>query len=500
MKCPATLLTCELIGAALLPGAVCGAEWQREAGVSMSAYISDNVCLRDSDKDVRGAATITPDVYLRGEGARASLYLAGAVEYNSLADSDLDCGRGPAGRGNRQAVVPRLRYRGDLEVIDNWLTLESDAFVGRNPIDPFAAGGRDNLNARDNTNITYHYGVGALLERPVFDAADLRLRYRYSEQYNEVNVLGDSSEDRVEFDLGTERSGNRFTTGVAGRYSNVQYEASDQGPAFDNTLSSAEIRAALQFNPAWQINGLVGEEWNEFTSARDDVDGGYWDAGVRWTPNDRIEVSVGTGERFFGTTPRALVRYHHKRRELVVSYERTLTFPRNLRTAGNFDDPLVPGIGGDPNFGQLPGDPLMVDGQPTFLGNTPVINERLAMRYRFTGRRTTITFAAANSEQERTEDGGEAEFSDVSLTFSRSLSATLTGNARLSWSEREGQGGNVGPFGQRSQTWRAGVGFTRQLGNDTTVTLGYQHARQESDFVLNRYSENRVTLSIRHQF
>lgn len=501
MKRTATLLSCLLVGDGLLPGIAYSAEWQREVAVHVSSYLSDNVCLRNTDKDARAAATITPDIFVRGEGARASLYLAAAVEYNSLGDSSLECGRGAAGLGgNRKAWIPSVRYLGDLEVVDNWLTLESDAFVGRNPIDPFAAGGRDNLSGRDNTNIIYDYGVGARIEQRVFDDADMLLRYRYSQQYNDANLYGDSSEDSVEFDLGTERSGNRFTTGVAGRYSKVKYDKTDRNLAFDNTLASAEIRAALVLTSTWQINALVGEEWNEFTSIRDDVDGSYWDAGLRWTPNSRIEVAIGTGERFFGSTPRAHIRYYHKRSELTASYTRTLTFPRNLRTADIFDDPLVPDIGGDPDFGQLPGDPLTVDGQPTFIGNTPIINKRLALRYRFTGRRTTISLGAANSEQVRTEDAAEAEFSDVSLTFSRSLSPTLSGNARLSWSEREGEGSIVGRFGQRSQTWRAGVGLSRLLGNNTTLSLNYLYTKQDSEFDLNRYRENRLMLSIRHQF
>lgn len=491
-----------LIGGPLLTEGLFAAEWQREAGLSLGTYYSDNICLSNDDDDRigRGAATVTPDVSVTGQGARANLFLQAAVQYDTLAESSLECTSGRnAQLTNRESVIPSLRYFGDLELIEDWLTLESDAFVGRNPLDPFAAGGRDRFDGRDNTNITYQYGAGATIQRRLFDSADMRLRYHYNEQRNGVNLLGDSSEDLGEFDLGTERSGNRLTVGVGGRYSKVTYEGNELRPAFDNTLSSAEARAALQLSSSWQINGLVGEEWNEFTSARPDIDGSYWEAGLRWAPNDRVEVNIGTGERFFGTAPHISIRYRHRRGELSADYARTLTLPRNLRTAGpGFDDPLPP------DFDQLPGEPPTVSGEPTFIGNTPIINERLNVRYRFSARRTTITIRASDSRQTRTEDLAEATFSDLGLTFSRSLSTTLSGNVRLNWSEREGEGegggDNVGFFGQSSETWRAGLGVSRRLGSNTTMRMDYDYTSRESDAALNQYDENRVTLSARHQF
>lgn len=498
MRPVTVLLSGALIGTPLLAEELFAAEWQREAGLSLGTYYSDNICLtgEDAERIGRGAATVTPDVSVRGQGSRANLSLDAAVQYNSLADSDFRCTTGRVmGLGNRESVIPSLRYLGDLELIKDWLTLESNAFVGRNPYDPFAPGGTDRQDGFNNLNITYQYGVGATIQRRLFDSADMRLGYYYNEQQNGVSLLGDSSEDRGEFDLGTERGNNRLSVGVAGRYSKVTYEGNRRRPAFDNTLSSAEARAALQLSSSWQINGLVGEEWNEFTSVRPDIDGSYWEAGLRWAPNDRVEVNIGTGERFFGTTPRMSILYRHKRSELTANYARTLTIPRNLRAADpGFDDPL------GPDFDQLPGEPPMVSGEPTFIGNSPIINERLGVRYRFSGRRTTITLNASDSRQTRLEDLGEATFSNLGLTFSRALSTTLSGSVRLSWGEREGEGANVGLFGQNTETWRAGVGLNRRLGNSTTMSLVYEYTSRESSTDINQYDENRVSISARHQF
>ncbi|QIB67533.1 TIGR03016 family PEP-CTERM system-associated outer membrane protein [Kineobactrum salinum] len=485
-----------MFGSVLAQAAI-AADWQREAGVSVGGYYSDNVCLANRDKESKWVTTARPDLTLRGQGARGNLSLRAAAEYNSLGNSSTRCFGGQPGLTNREAVVPSLRFVGDYEALRNWLTLEADAFAGRNAIDPFAPGGRDNVSGRENTNITYSYSVGAVIQRRLLRNTDLRLRYRYNEQFNAVDVFGDSAEDRVEFDLGTDPAASRLSAGVRARYSEVRYEGTEISPPFDNELASAEVWTALQLTRSWQVNGLVGEEWNEFTSALDDIDGSYWDVGIRWAPNDRIEVGVGTGERFFGSTPRLNLSYRHKRSELSATYTRTLTFPRNLRADddGTFDpdDPFEPGPG------ELPGDPLP-GGRPTFIGNTPILDERFTLRYRFVARRTTIVLSGSDSQQERTEDGGEARFSSTDLTLSRNLSRQLTANLRLGWYERDGEGGNIGQFGEDTRGWRARLGFSREVGVDTTFSLSYRFVSQESDFALNDYDENRITFTVRHGF
>lgn len=500
MRPVTVLLSGLLVSGPLLIEQVLAAEWERGAGLALGTYYSDNICRSNSDKIDRGAATVTPNVSLHGQGARGTLHLDAAVEYNSLADSDFECPTGLGGNfENRESVIPSLRYLGNLELVEDWLMLESDAFVGRSRYDPFAVGDRDNLDGRSNINITYHYGAGASMQRRLLNTATLFVRYYHNEQHNAVNLLGDSTADQGQFDLGTEGSGNRLTVGISGHYSEISYDASRLRPAFDNTLSSAEGRLGLRLSSSWQLTGLAGEEWNEYTSAHEDIDGSFWEAGLRWTPNERLEVHLANGERFFGSAPRMSISYRHKRSELRADYTRSLTLPRDLRAvAPDFDDPLAPG------FDQLPGEPPVFSGEPTFIGNAPIINERLNLRYRFTARRTTLGISATDSKQTRLEDLSEANFTDVSLTLSRSLSSKLSANLRLSWSEREGhssnESNNIGLFGQDSETQRVSLGFSRRLGSSTTMNLGYEYISRESDFTLNQYDENRVRFSLRHQF
>lgn len=503
-----SLMTTALFSSALLSNAmlsqgVFAAQWQNEAGISVSAIYSENFCLRETDKEHHVTSTITPNLNMQADSARANLSLQAAARLNTVDESHLDC-RATRSR-DQLAITPSLRYAGNLEVVDEWLTLESDAFIGSNRIDPFEGGG--DVDGRNNVNITYQYGVGALLQRRVLKSAPMRLRYHYSEQFNDVGSFGDNRQEQVEFDLGTDPDNARFSTGVSGRYRKAYFDASRRSPEFNNTLSSAELWVALQLTTSWEINALTGEEWNEFTSTEEDIDGTYWDAGLTWTPNERVEIGIGTGERFFGTTSRFNVRYRHKRSELSANYAHNLIFPSDLRAgldgfappfASENDDALDPGF--DSGFGQLPGETQLARGNPTFIDDSPIIDERFTLRYHFIGRRSTVTVSASESQQLRLVDNGEATFTHFNTIFSRNLSARLVADIQLDWLESEGQGANVGPFGEHSETLRLGPGVSRRVGTDTTVSLRHAYTRQRSDVSRNQYNENRITLSLSHIF
>lgn len=482
-----------VLGVVALSAAAQAAEWESSGSVSVGAYYTDNVCMDNSGEQDRVVGTLRPSVDIRGHGARANFILSAAADYNSAADNGPDCRNSLGGFGNREAVVPSVRGLADLELIEDWLILEGTLLASRNAVDPFVAGGDDNRNRRDNDNISWRYSAGARTERRLGQTGIARLRYNYNEQFNSANAIGDSQENRWDGDIGTDPEVARFSAGITGYYSEIRYDRDRLGSAFENEFSSASIRAAFNVNSSWQVNGRVGREWNEYVTLRSDNDGDFWDVGIRWTPNNRVSVDVGTGRRFFGTSPRLNVTYEHKRSLLSLGYTRTLSIPRDLRTS-EFDpnDPF------DPGFDFLPGDPLPSDSDPTFIGNTPVLNERWQARYRLQGRRTTMTVAATYSQQERLETLTDGDFLNTNITFSRDLATNLLGNLSFSYNERKGGAGVLSNERRNSDGWRVRLGFTRKLGNHTSLDFGYRFAKQESDYAGNNYEENRIYVTLRY--
>ena len=325
----------------------------------------------------------------------------------------------------------------------------------------------------------------------------LKLRYNYNEQYNSVDtVYGDSSEDRVDLDFGMLPGTSRFLLGVSGRYSEVEYDDTVFNPSFTNTLASVQADGSFVVSRELQLTASAGEEFNEFLSVSDEIEGEFWDVGLRWTPNARTTVDIGTGERFFGDTPRASVSYRHKRSSFRASYQKSLQFPRNLRAGAEdaFSEPSVPDVV------EVPGDPIIVVDSPVLVGDSPILTEATNLTYSFQGRRTNFSLSARESLQTRARDLASGEFRSVSASMQRSISPKMSINLRISWRESEGDGGGAGLFGQAAEAYVGDIAVSRRLGRRTSLSLSYRYTDQSSDFALNEYEENRLSISLRHTF
>lgn len=480
-----------------------GGEWTRDASISVGSYYSDNICLVPGDVDEEGkaAATVTPRIDVRGGGGRSKTSLQAAVEYNSIGDSSLECPPqgGGLNRDNREPWVPRINFLSEFEALEDLFYLEADAYAAQNPVNPFSAGGDDNINATGNTNITYRWGVGGRVQRQLNQEWAVFARYNYNEQYNSLNqVLGDSQEDLVEVDIGKIPGASRFSYGLRGEHREVFFEDTVTAPEFTNRLSRAEFRTALQINRTWQVNGYVGEEDNIFVSDAEEIDGSFWDVGLQWSPNARVTVDIGTGERFFGSTPRFNVSYRHKRSELRLGYLRDFRFPRNIRASDSGVDPsdaFAPGVG-------LPGDSLVNGGDQTFIGQSPLLDERFTLQYLFTGRQVNVIVSASDSMQTRASDGRVGDFSFISLSIRRQLARRLSADLGVRWQKNEGDGDDFDEGGQFQdlEVWRASFGIERSLSSKTSVTARYQYSDQTSTQANNNFVENLVEISLNHSF
>lgn len=478
---------------------VFSADWEHDAGLAANVYVTDNFCMSRDQEEAETVATLMPRLRLSGQGARAQMALDGRVELNSLKQADVECPLGGQGanRSNRESVIPSGRFFAAAEAVENLLFLEATASASLNPVNPFGAGINDAINGRQNTNIAHRWGVGARLEQEFDQTVGATLRYNYNEQYNSANqVYGDSVEDLAEFDVSMLPGSSRVLFGVNGRYRETSFEGTDFSGPFSSTLSSVEGTMAIMLSRKWQLNARGGEEFNDFISVNDEIEGTYWDTGIQWTPNTRVTVNLGTGRRFFGDTPRADISYRHRRSSLTLGYSKSLVNPRNLRAAqvNAIDDVSTP------DLGALPGDPIGGDDNPVLVGDSPIINEAFVMGYTFTARRTTLNIRLRDSRQIRAADLGEAQFQNAAISVSRTLSSGFSAAARVGWRQSESEGDFVQGLGQDVEAWTGGLSITRQLARRTSLSLAYRYLDQQSNLALNTFVENRLTLSINHSF
>ncbi|MBN7797453.1 TIGR03016 family PEP-CTERM system-associated outer membrane protein [Parahaliea mediterranea] len=468
------------------------AQWDTGAGLTLGAVYSDNVCLRNVDEENKAIGTATPNVRVSADGVNGSMDLFAAVEFNTLENSSLDCN---AQGTEALSPAPRVRFNGNTTLVPQWLYLDATAFADQNPINQFVAGSEDNLSGRGNVNTTYQYRVSPYLYRQLSATTSALLRATYSEEVNTEDAVSDSEREQVYLDVGSSPELSQFSVGVVGQYSNIDYSRERSGDrTFNSELSSAQLRAAYQLSRQWQVNGYVGEEWNDYISVFQEEEGSYWDVGLIWTPNKRVTIAAGTGERFFGSTPRASVDYRYRSGRISLSYERELTYDRSLRGTDPFADD-IDGLLDDsiPDLGtvQEPG------GAPTTITNSPILNERLRFVYTYRARRTSVTVNASHSDQTRAEDGLEDTFIDAGVRLERELSRRLSLFTRVSWYVREPDQRRA--IVRDSETGRFSLGARAQFGINTSATLTYQYTDRSSDIPNDEYQENRVILRFNYQ-
>jgi hypothetical protein len=232
------------------------------------------------------------------------------------------------------------------------------------------------------------------------------------------------------------------------------------------------------------VNGTTGWEWNDYQTYNDeDTNGATWDLGVKWTPTPRTKVSVGMGDRFFGTTPRLNITHTHKRNVFSASYKKSITFGRDILTEGN-------------DFNQ---DIRNFSSQNS---QSPIIDERFTAGYSYNGRRAKINFVGSHSDQTQEDNGEKSTYDDLALTFTPLISRTYTLSATVTWRQDEPRsifGQSNTQFANNSEAWTSRVTVGRALNERMGVSLYYQYTDQQSDNAFSEYQENRImaTLNIR---
>lgn len=480
----------------LLASHVAAGEWRGGAGIAPRLIYTDNVCLRNTDKRSELINTVTPSVFLQGAGSKASIDLAASVQWNDLSDETLEesgCQVRDLG-SNRQQFAPRLRANGNLTAIDNWLYLNANAGAYQERIDPFRAGGDDGLNRTGNTNTVYRYGISPYINHRFKDLANLSVRYDWKDQQSSEDIVGDSERQSVSASL-VSPGQSLLIWGVEGQYSETTFtETTGRPTGEDNVLSWAQARLGYRLSREWQIFGVAGRDFNDYSvNRRQDIDGEYWNANAVWTPTARTRVAVGYGDRFFGSTPSVSISQEHKRHLFTLSYAKLITFDIDIREPD--EGPIFEDEFGRP-IDPIGDDPFSPDASnPSTLTNSPIIEERLSLAYALRGRRTTYRVSGNLSNQERTEDGLESEFRRVTLGLNRALSRATYLDAQLNWRKgNSGRGVNV--FQDDLEEVRFAISLNHKLAENLRLGLSYQYNERKSDIALDEYTENRVVLSL----
>lgn len=436
------------------------AEWDISKGVDVSV---DEIYSDNADHVSSGGKSqfftrvgVTPNIALQGKGARASVDLTGALNYQ-------------LGSGSARRFNPRLNGRANAELVRDYLFVDATASVRQNVIDPFGDITLDRLNDTSNTTISYQYSLSPYYRMTIRDVGDLILRYSYTNTSHSENNASDSGKSQFTVDLNANQGSthSKFTWGI-----NTDLSSSSNSGSSTNDQRSVSVIWGYQFNRRWQLNGSLGREWNDFQSTRSSTNGVIWTLNTRWTPNPRTSLTIGYGGRFLGSTPTLDFSYRSRRSTLKLGYSKVVT-DANSELASLAIDPVT---------GNL--FPVAV------LNNDVFVDERFTGSYALKGRRTTLTLSASLSQQSNESTTQDSELTKLGLSLSRNMSGNVSANASLNWYQQDRTSNDS------AETWQANIGLRVKIGQRTTMNVGYIYNKRDGDQATANYEENRATLGL----
>lgn len=458
------------------------AEWDVSKSLQVGEVYSDNVGLSGTNKDDRWITVVRPSIDLSGKGSRVQVDFTGALQYSNL-------------DGTTDTVQPQFFGAADAELIEDFFFLETEMSARQTAINPFSPFGVSNLDTRGNTTTTYDYSVSPSLVHAFSGFARTELKYSYQSQINDDDALDDSDRHLAVFSLVNGRDFTRVIWGLQANYSKTDYEdrvgqiSLFQGS--DNEFKSASVRLGYRFSRQFSLSAIYGKERNDFISQLD-TDDDYWDASAVWTPNERVNLTLGYGERFFGDAPSVDLSYRNKRLTLNARYFKELTDASSLRQRGIGQS----GFGGFGGFGRtgggsLPffGDALSGSRDFTSLENATFLNAQYSLGINYQAGRTSISIDGSRSEQARVDIARESIFSRYSVTVGRQLSSKLNLDIGYGWDRRTDTA-----LAEFSTTEWINFAVSRQLGQNTSLTFNYRNTDRDSRVFNDGYGGNTYSL------
>lgn len=470
-----------VLGASFVPpfaGDAAAAQWSRSASLSVGAIYTDNAELAPDHERSDIFTVVRPSVSLLGRGARASLMLNGALEFNDLG-------------GDSDNVNPYLNTLGNVELLDDFLFIDAYARAYQSTVNPFRAYGDTPVNRAENSETTYVWGLSPYLKKRFASFANFEARYRADEQTSANDRFDDSTQRHFTASLVSGTDFGRIDWGLHGQQRETDYDNNaGTGYGQSNKLSDVDLRLGYRLNRQWRLTSSAGHEWREYDAALRDRDRDTWSVGFVWTPNPRTSLALSREHRSFSNKPRVDFSWRKRHLQFRAGYQYTLDDTRSIRGLGSgiFDDPLTPGY--DP----VTGEPLPISPDLTFRNAGLVANERFNSSLQITGLRSTLTLSGRHSKQTREDTAEQAIFDDLSLRLTRSLSRTLSLNAGVLWGRDEDESG------RQADTMRYQLGATRQLGLHSSVALNYTHSQRDSDRPSDDYTENRLYVNFMFTF
>ena len=385
----------------------------------------------------------------------------------------------------------------DAEVIEDHFSVNGRASLRQQFLDQRGSISNSFANRTSNRRLIQNYTGSAILKGGLRDIADWRLTYRYGLTRTPADNLADltlpvnfsdTNSSEIVASLGSGNRFNNFEWRIFADSSRItrSLEVND----FRNEHVGAEI--TYKFNRFFQVIGSAGYSRNDFQTAVLSEDGTTWEAGIRWTPGSKLDLTVMTGREGLRETWYATLQYFFSPRfEFNGNYQDTLS----ANTIVTNDS--LQGFTFDENAGISNASGLPIDETDPIFTFSDIDFRRRNARAGFTVRqkRTTL-YLRANMEWRTFDDGtGTAKSWGLNSGFDRKITSrsAIEGSVAYRQSRFEGQV-------RVDNYFEANLDWTTTLSRYFKAAVGLSHSERQSNEAGADLEENTLTFYLRGTF
>ena len=472
-----------LAGGLLIGGTSALAQLRIEPSVSVSETFSDNV---DRDPDGEGdeafITEVSPSIALRWNTGRltATVDAGLAVQHQTKGDDE------------GIEVLPEAAGLGSAELWREHLFFDASAAASTELLNT------RNQDTESNRSIIQTYRANPRLLGKFGSFADVETFYQFTQVIDEGggSNTGDDIGDEQEHEIGATLSAGPDFTRIRWALSGTASEAERENQP---NVSRREGLLNLEYivDRTFTVLGGVGYQEFDDGDATNEVSGVIWDAGFRWRPGPRTDVTVTYGRRDDSNSFTANGRHRiTPQTSVFASYDEVLeTGQERLAQDLSF-------ISTDPNTGQLidsrTGQPF--DPQTSITTVDDDTQRTKTFRAGIAGTRGRNTFGLTGSFQTTRDVGtsttGEEEDAyQVTANWGRRLSTRANLGTAVSYSRNEFATDNL-----TDNEYSAEVTYSYNIFQNVNAFGTYEFATQDSTNEAEEFVENRVTVGLAVRF
>ncbi|MEO6022280.1 MAG: TIGR03016 family PEP-CTERM system-associated outer membrane protein [Burkholderiales bacterium] len=492
------------VGSASPPGASAqsGGGWRITPKISIRETYTDNVSLSPSSQAKSDFITeIIPGITISDRTARSNLKVDYSLD-NFIYASD----------NNRNKATHQLEGSANFEVVENLLSIDSNARIRQQATSLLGPIGADSATSNSNNQTLRFFSIGPHLRKSISRDAVIDARYTLSQfSSSDSSAVSNSRGGRFVLNVDSGPAFREFGWGVNFVDDRLTYKA-----AQDTTFDSLSGSLRYLVTPRLSALATMGYEKNDYLTFGDKPEGAIWNVGFDWRPSQRTSLSATVGKRFFGNT--YSLSFHNVTRKTVwdLYYRQSLNTSRTsfssaegtlratLEEVVKQRDPSLSGPNLDRAVEELAAsrgfDPDQKIGT-NFQSNTVFLEKRWQGSVSLAFPKSNMLFTVFNSVRDADTTGNFNVFlSSGDFAQSRVIKQTGAGaqwNYRLSPRNQAKVSLDLTrntfvDIHRRDDLARLELGLSRKLSRTASGTLNYRHVRRDSNFTSGEYDENAI--------